>query len=547
MQKQSRIYRGHFALIRWLRDNISSATSADDESKLRLESDEQLIRIVTIHKSKGLEYPFVFIPFLFSGRGAEDAWYYDEQGRLSYDLLKGEANLELADSLRLGEDIRLLYVALTRAKYKCYVGTVAYKGASKKSLALSKTAWAYLLFQAELPKPLDDGALMEALDRLQGAFDGAISVQQVNMADILAAKENLSKGHTDSAIDNNTQNQQVIQARQLQGSIEDDWRVHSFTGLMNESHRLQSVRAQTQVTLNQTLSPALSESITIFGFPKGSHAGTFLHTLFESVVFNTAEPISSLKSQYANLEALIDSKLNLSQLVDEDLVPQWAAYLQIWLQSVLNYPLNQSIKLADLAEESYVSEMSFYFSVKQLHAARFNTLLKRFGLGAPDIDFEKFEGHMKGAIDLVFKANDQYFILDYKSNYLGASIEDYSPSALEQVMEEHRYDIQYILYSLATHRFLKHRLGAAYCYERDFGGVYYLFLRGLSLETQVLDIQALEPQDLGSVPLDEQPLRAEYLNAENDLVTHKNPETGVIFVKPPFELINALDLEVLGQ
>ena len=124
----------------------------------------------------------------------------------------------------------------------------------------------------------------------------------------------------------------------------------------------------------------------------------------------------------------------------------------------------------------------------------------------------QFEGHLKGAIDLVFNANNQYFILDYKSNYLGETVENYQSEALHQVMDDHRYDVQYILYTLATHRFLKHRLGEAYCYERDFGGVYYLFLRGLALDSN-----------------------------------SKTPDTGVVFIKPEFELIDALDREVEGS
>ena len=169
------------------------------------------------------------------------------------------------------------------------------------------------------------------------------------------------------------------------------------------------------------------------------------------------------------------------------------------------------MSLSNLLEQDYVSEMSFYFPVKQLQANRFNTLVKRFNALVDEIDFRTFEGHLKGAIDLVFKANSQYFILDYKSNYLGDLVEDYQAEALKAVMNDHRYDIQYILYTLATHRYLKHRLGAEYNYERDFGGVYYLFLRGLALDA-----------------------------------TDDKTDTGVVFVKPEFELIDTLDREVIG-
>jgi len=570
LQHQSRVYRGHFALIRWLRDNISGADTADDASKLRLESDEQLIRIVTIHKSKGLEYPFVFVPFLFSGRGADEAWFYDPSGRLSLDLLKDEKNLDQADSERLAEDIRLLYVALTRAKYQCFVGTVAYhKRTSKISLATAKTAWAYLVCQGSPPKPLDHQALMDSLSDFQARHADIILLKHINEADILAANTALAPElqlkpvavtETDISECSSKLNGSV-QVNFLHTEIRDDWRVHSFTGLMNENQRLQP-----HSLLNHSVSPALSEATTIFGFPKGSRAGTFLHTLFESIVFETAEPISPLSSQFSNLEELIHSKLKLSKLVEEELITQWASYLQNWIKSVLAYSLQTGIKLRDLKENDYISEMSFYYSIEQLNSKRFNALLERHGYAASNIEFGSFKGHMKGAIDLIFKANSQYFILDYKSNYLGNVKEDYHISALESVMDEHRYDVQYLLYTLATHRYLKHRLGGAYNYERDFGGVYYLFLRGLSIDeeyTQEYDEEALIERDdsfestlkegegalierndsFDGALIEGEGALKENASLDNQVGTADNA-TGVVFIKPSMAIIDALDNEI---
>lgn len=81
---------------------------------------------------------------------------------------------------------------------------------------------------------------------------------------------------------------------------------------------------------------------------------------------------------------------------------------------------------------------------------------------------------LKGFIDLVFRHNGRYYLLDYKSNWLGEDREAYTRQAMEQAMRAHRYDLQYQLYSLALHRYLRHRI-ADYDYERHFGGVIYLF------------------------------------------------------------------------
>jgi len=521
LQKQSRTYRSKSSLIRWLRDSISGEMTTDDESKLRLESDEQLIRIVTIHKSKGLEYPYVFIPFLFSGRGVDGAWFYQhdigsKENQLTLDLSDSDEHLDKADDERLAEDVRLLYVALTRAKYRCFVGTAAYKGVSKKSLGLAKTAWAYLLFQGDVPDKIDDEILTDCLDTFASRFSDLVDIEQLHIDDYQGVNCELDGAASLSRLDDTDEStMKKLSVNVLSRRIKSHWRVQSFTGLMQENH-LQN----RSIGIVPRASTKELDDTNIFSFPKGSKAGTFLHTLFESVVFETSEPIPALQTYYSGLEDLIRHKLTLSTLVDEQNVPVWSRYLVTWVKSVLKFklPLNNHdvssdlFSLSDLKEKDYVSEMSFYFSVGRLRMNEFNRLLTDYGCTAPDISFSHFEGHLKGAIDLVFKANEQFFILDYKSNYLGDTTEDYQVEVLHAAMEDHRYDVQYILYTLATHRYLKHRLGDSYCYQRDFGGVYYLFLRGLAL---------VSPK-----------------------IMPQTASTGVWFIKPEFELIDALDRQV---
>jgi exodeoxyribonuclease V beta subunit len=533
LQKQSRSLKGHFALLRWYQDSLSGVLSGqlsakgDNETKLRLESDAELIRIITIHKSKGLEYPFVFIPFLFSCRGASEAWFYNQQGKLSLDLTNAESSLVSAEQDRLAEDIRLLYVALTRAKYQCYIGTAAYQNNRTDSLGVRQSAWAYLLCQGQVPAKVDDDTLKLQLDKFQTTFQDLVHLDFISEAsignleiDFAANDEDISDQH---ALNETSTSQ--LYAKQLNHSIYDDWRVQSFTGLMNESQRLtrtdMMLKGIEKSTEFKKLPSALNPNeISIFNFPKGSQAGTFLHTLFEHLNFESGELDKHSASHYSNLEAFIHSKLGLSRLVEDRQLEAWSAYLATWVQAVLQAPLVASIQLAQLNESAYFSEMQFYFSVKQFQSLRFNALLNAHLGTNTDIDFSSFEGHLKGAIDLVFEANEQFYILDYKSNYLGASPSDYQTEALAIAMDEHRYDVQYVIYSLALHRFLKQRRKDKYDYQRDFGGVIYLFLRGLAIEQNTLEHQAQAPSSQEGMP------------------------TGVYYVKPPAELILALDEEV---
>lgn len=530
LQKQSRSQTGHFLLLRWYHDTLSEALSdqpsnkGDNETKLRLESDAELIRIITIHKSKGLEYPFVFIPFLFSCRGAGEAWFYNQQGKLSIDLTNAESSMLAAEKERLAEDIRLVYVALTRAKYQCYIGTAAYQSNNKKALGLRYQALAFLLFQGQVPDKIDDACLQTQLEKFQASFSDLVHLECISVASIEECYATMSMNHASGSnahisLEQDTSSTQLY-SNQLDRAISDHWRVQSFTGLMNESHRL----ARAEVTANGVEHIAAAKKqpsifnthdINIFNFPKGSQAGTFLHTLFEYLDFEKGALASKFTHHYASLEEFIQTKLDITKLVDTKYLVAWSEYLSTWLRSVLKVSLTSDIQLSRLNSTSYFSEMQFYFSVKTLQSARFNQLLNQYLGTQSDIDFSSFEGHLKGAIDLVFEANEQFYILDYKSNYLGDHASDYQADALAVAMEEHRYDIQYVIYTLALHRFLTQRKKDAYQYQRDFGGVLYVFLRGLNIEQSSL------PNTV-----------------------EKDTPTGVYFAKPPAEFILALDEEV---
>ena len=530
LQKQSRTQKGHFALLRWYQDTLSAALSGSaashDEAKLRLESDAELIRIVTIHKSKGLEYPFVFIPFLFSSRGASEAWFYNDQGALTLDLTCAEESMLAAGKERLAEDMRLLYVALTRAKYQCYLGTAAYKGLAG-SLGFGDTALACLLFNGEHQQKPDEEMVCRQLINLQAALPDGIAYQQITVP----SDEQVGPPPGHDAVLPAGQRQSGasdlirFSARELSRSIQDGWRVQSFTGLMHEHQllaRSQHSPRLIQASADNIAAVSRRQALNILQFPKGAQAGTFLHTLFEHLDFRQAELQARLRSTYPDLKSFIETRLKLARLVEEHMLIPWADYLTQWVAKVLATPLLQDIRLADLTEDHYIVEMEFYFAVRQMESAGFNALLTSWVKNAHHLEFSSFEGHLKGAIDLVFEAQGKFYILDYKSNYLGDTADDYLTDNLQVAMEEHRYDVQYLIYSLALHRFLKQRLKARYDYARDFGGVIYLFLRGLNLE-----------QENGADP-----------QAGSAISPSGQASPGVYFVRPPMDLIAALDQEI---
>ena len=120
--------------------------------------------------------------------------------------------------------------------------------------------------------------------------------------------------------------------------------------------------------------------------------------------------------------------------------------------------------------------MEFHFPLSA--GSNLVTFLQDEGYLAGSAETIALEGMMTGLIDLTFRHQDRYFVVDYKSNYLGYDFSRYSGDHLAGAMKSHQYDLQYLIYTLAVHKMLKQKL-PGYEYARDFGGVYYLFLRGM--------------------------------------------------------------------
>ena len=168
---------------------------------------------------------------------------------------------------------------------------------------------------------------------------------------------------------------------------------------------------------------------------------------------------------------------------------EWTGTLTHWLGHLLQTPLalpvgSQRVSLAQLAPEACQAEMEFLFaahsvSVSGLDRAVTGAILP--GARRPALQEVQVNGMLKGFIDLVFCHASRYYILDYKSNHLGDGLVAYGPPALAAAMLEHRYDLQYALYTLALHRLLKARL-PGYDFDRHVGGAVYLFLRGVDGE-----------------------------------------------------------------
>ena len=479
---------GPESLLRWFRAQRREERS-DDAVQLRLESDQNLVQIVTIHKSKGLEYPIVFCPFLWNGTVGggpsriEGSEYHDDAGLAVIDyraeldpahdpkIVKPRMQLEAS-----AEWLRLAYVALTRAIHRCVVVAGGYtthgKSGSTKQSEKALLNWLVAGADQTPEEWLKQGQPLTAIAQAWAAL-AADAGPAAQLSNLPAALADPLQPHRAAPED--------IAALAPPNRMPDAWWIASYSGIMHgATHERAAVDHDLRVGAGLVPSdvalgrPSKVEDDDILGFARGPAAGDCLHQVFETIDFTDPEGWS---------QAIADALQTLPPQAGGQVSPErQVAMLQRMLREVLDteLPLGTAspLKLSTLSLQRRLSELEFYLPASQLDAGALNAVLARHGLSVPRLSFKTLSGFLKGFIDLVFEHEGRYFVLDWKSNHLGESVADYGPAAMEAAMVEHGYHLQALLYSVALDRFLALRL-PDYDAERHLGGVAYLFVRGL--------------------------------------------------------------------
>ncbi|QVL48484.1 MAG: exodeoxyribonuclease V subunit beta [Thiocapsa sp.] len=506
LQQASVLLDGEHALIRHLAEQCRDADrgAGGDARQIRLESDADLVQVVTVHKSKGLEYPLVFLPFAADHRQIAKAdlplKWHDAQGRLQLGLCADEEILERADRERLGEDLRKLYVALTRARHATWVGLAPLAG-------LEGGAFGYLLGGGAVLAP--DG-LEQALEDLRGDCASIAVVK---------APEPSPESRPDALMERFAQAgppRRLGPARTSVPVVRESWWIASYSALRtvvsgdparsatpaetpadpsarapaatpteDRFREMQAAQAAAQgtelspATLSKDASDRLPAAGSIHAFPRGPEAGTFLHDLLEWA----ANP--SFAEAAADPVRLRDTIARRCQVRGWS---QWIDPLTAWLESFLTTPLPVSamgalpattLRLVDLT--GAVPEMEFWLAAHRADTREIDRLVCTDTLDRaprPALQTNILNGMLKGFMDLVFEHAGRYYVADYKSNWLGPDAAAYTPEAMRAEILHARYELQYVLYLFALHRLLKARL-PDYDYDRHVGGAVYLFLRGI--------------------------------------------------------------------
>ena len=468
LQEASGQLEGEQALIRWLAEQVEGLGEGGDERVLRLESDAELVKVVTVHKSKGLEYPLVYLPFAVTARRTDRRnraffEFVGIDGTRRLDLAMRDESLEAVDRARLEEDLRLLYVALTRARHYLWLGAAPISGRSKNENRLHESALGYLLGGGE---KIDAELLRERLERLRGGVEGIVL-------------HDLSEAQGRTLLAREDVRPELLGAPRYDASFERDWSIGSFTSLVRHAVAVVApppapMRAQEETLLEeapQVITPPRIEDAPWHRFPRGSVPGNFMH---EQLEWMAAEGFHRADEP--------EFMLRLGQRIER---AGWGNRLDdalAWLHAVVTTPL-PPLGAALSALRDPVPELEFWFPSERLDVVQLDRLCRARimkGLDRPVLPERVLHGMLKGFADLVFEHDGRYWVLDYKTNALGPGDAAYTQAAMELGMAEHRYDIQATIYMLALHRLLKSRLGDAYEPRRQLGGAVFLFLRGIA-------------------------------------------------------------------
>ncbi|CZQ41175.1 RecBCD enzyme subunit RecB [Acinetobacter baumannii] len=479
LSQHSEKYQGAQNLYHWYLKQLQSPLDREWELERRLSS-EAGVQLMTIHQSKGLEFKIVFLlgadkPFRENNKtlnfSTQDITVSESAQTLTQRVVAiadktylNETELKQHEERALAEQNRLWYVALTRASHRVYALLQDTDGKSVSGLAFWKN-------RAE---PFQHRCCTDEIILEQPPAARHLN-QHINIIEIQAQhfpdQRFYSRGKTSFS----------YLAQHLRHKVGTDL-------LASQSH--EAVLAEDELDQVISVEAPAAQPINWIksNFPRGTLAGNFLHEIFEHIDFQCSDEwVSEIRRRFKNDYSSLwqDLLIKYQESFPEEQEAEYSLYHAVaeWLQEILSTPLYQGFRLNQLQPEHYLSECPFYLALSDrvLAMKRIQQLFAEYGMEMPELLEARSARYLNGSIDLVYFDGQRYHIADYKSNYLGENLADYSVESIAQSMSLASYWLQAGLYLVALHRYLKVKM-QNYDIEQHLGGATYLYLRGMNGE-----------------------------------------------------------------
>ncbi|QNX15529.1 UvrD-helicase domain-containing protein [Acinetobacter seifertii] len=481
LSQHSEKYQGAQNLYHWYLKQLQSPLDREWELERRLSS-EAGVQLMTIHQSKGLEFKIVFLlgadkPFRENNKtlnfSTQDVTTPESAQTVTQRVVAiadkaylNETELKQHEERALAEQNRLWYVALTRASHRVYALMQDTDGKSVSGLAFWKN-------RAE---PFQHRCCTDEMILEQPPVAMHLN-QHINIIEIQAQhfpdQRFYSRGKTSFS----------YLAQHLRHKVGTDL-------LASQNHEAVLAEDELDQVISVEVTAAQPISWIKSNFPRGTLAGNFLHEIFEHIDFQCADEwVSEIRRRFKNDYSSLwqDLLIKYQESFTEEQEAEYSLYHAVatWLQEILNTPLSQGFRLNQLQPEHYLSECPFYLALSDrvLAMKRIQQLFAEYGMEMPELLEARSARYLNGSIDLVYFDGQRYHIADYKSNYLGENLADYSVESIAQSMSLASYWLQAGLYLVALHRYLKVKM-QNYDIEQHLGGATYLYLRGMNGEAE---------------------------------------------------------------
>ncbi|PNN11953.1 exonuclease V subunit beta [Acinetobacter sp. FDAARGOS_131] len=481
LSQHSEKYQGAQNLYHWYLKQLQSPLDREWELERRLSS-EAGVQLMTIHQSKGLEFKIVFLlgadkPFRENNKtlnfSTQDITVPESAQTLTQRVVAiadktylNETELKQHEERALAEQNRLWYVALTRASHRVYALLQDTDGKSVSGLAFWKN-------RAE---PFQHRCCTDEIILEQPPAARHLN-QNINIIEIQAQhfpdQRFYSRGKTSFS----------YLAQHLRHKVGTDL-------LASQSHEAVLAEDELDQVISVEAPAAQPISWIKSNFPRGTLAGNFLHEIFEHIDFQCSDEwVSEIRRRFKNDYSSLwqDLLIKYQESFPEEQEAEYSLYHAVaeWLQEILSTPLYQGFRLNQLQPEHYLSECPFYLALSDrvLAMKRIHQLFAEYGMEMPELLEARSARYLNGSIDLVYFDGQRYHIADYKSNYLGENLADYSVESIAQSMSLASYWLQAGLYLVALHRYLKVKM-QNYDIEQHLGGATYLYLRGMNGEAE---------------------------------------------------------------